>query len=252
MKDIGRSFMRNTQYDCLEPSDQSKGLPQPPLFDEPDPSQPLFDLPDPFSLSLDPVDLVQLITERRTLRRYADEPLTPAELSTLLWCTQGVKRVTGRPSTQRTVPSAGARHAFETVLLVNRIEGFVPGLYHYLPGDHRLEAVDLGAAIADQITASALNQKQVQTSAVTFLWVADVYRMAWRYGERGYRYLHLDAGHVCQNLYLAAETMDCGVCAIAAYDDQGLNDLLGLDGESRFVIYVASVGKKPPADSFHR
>ncbi len=245
MKGVGRDFMQKTQYDYLEPSDQGKGLPQPPLFDEPDPARQRFDLPDPFDLSVPPVDLVRLITDRRTLRRYADQPITPAELSTLLWCTQGVKRVTGRPSTQRTVPSAGARHAFETFLLLNRVKGFDPGLYHYLSGEHRLEAVDLDSGIGDRITESALNQKQVKDSVVTFIWVADVYRMAWRYGERGYRYLHLDAGHVCQNLYLSAEAMGCGVCAIAAYDDAGLNQLLGVDGESRFVIYVASVGKKP-------
>jgi SagB-type dehydrogenase family enzyme len=245
MKGIGRDFMHKTQYDYLEPSDQSKGLPQPPLFDEPDPARQQFDLPDLFDLSNPPIDLVQLITDRRTLRRYAGDPISPAELSMLLWCTQGVKRVTGRPSTQRTVPSAGARHAFETCLLINRIDGFEPGLYHYLSRGHRLEAVDLGEAIAEKITESALSQKQVKDSAVTFLWVADVYRMAWRYGERGYRYLHLDAGHVCQNLYLAAGAINCGVCAIAAYDDEGLNQLLGVDGESRFVIYVASVGKKP-------
>ncbi|MBN1123193.1 MAG: SagB/ThcOx family dehydrogenase [Anaerolineae bacterium] len=244
MKGIGRDFMQKTQYDYLEPSDQTMGLPQPPLFDEPDPDREQFDLPDPSGLHLPPVDLVQLITDRRTLRRYADDPISPAELSTLLWCTQGVKRVTGRPSTQRTVPSAGARHAFETYLLFNRVEGFDPGLYHYLSGEHRLEAVDLESTIADRITESALSQKQVQASAVTFLWVADVYRMAWRYGERGYRYLHLDAGHVCQNLYLIAEALGCGVCAIAAYDDEGINTLLGLDGETRFVIYVATVGKK--------
>ncbi len=68
--------------------------------------------------------------------------------------------------------------------------------------------------------------------------------MRWRYGERGYRYLHMDAGHVCQNLYLAAESIGCGVCAIAAYNDDLLNQTLGLDGEELFVIYVASVGKR--------
>jgi SagB-type dehydrogenase family enzyme len=81
-------------------------------------------------------------------------------------------------------------------------------------------------------------------SAVTFLWVAVVERMTWRYAERGDRYLLLDAGHVCQNLYLAAEALGCGVCAIAAYDDALLNAELGLDGENLFVIYLASLGVK--------
>ncbi len=81
-------------------------------------------------------------------------------------------------------------------------------------------------------------------SAVTFLWVAVPYRMTWRYQERGYRYLHLDAGHVCQNLYLAAEAIDAGVCAVAAFDDDALNTLLCLDAKEAFVIYLAAVGKK--------
>jgi SagB-type dehydrogenase family enzyme len=84
----------------------------------------------------------------------------------------------------------------------------------------------------------------VKKSAVTFIWVAVPYRMTWRYGERGYRYLLLDAGHVCQNLYLAAENISSGVCAIAAYHDAMFNELLGLDGENQFVIYLGTVGKK--------
>jgi SagB-type dehydrogenase family enzyme len=68
--------------------------------------------------------------------------------------------------------------------------------------------------------------------------------MTWRYSQRGYRYLHLDAGHVCQNLYLSAESVGCGVCAIAAFLDEEINPAMGIDGENEFVIYVATVGKK--------
>jgi SagB-type dehydrogenase family enzyme len=67
--------------------------------------------------------------------------------------------------------------------------------------------------------------------------------MVWRYGERGYRYLHIDVGHACQNLYLAAETMEAGVCAIGAFDDEALNRALGIDGVEQWAIYLATVGK---------
>lgn len=87
----------------------------------------------------------------------------------------------------------------------------------------------------------------VKNSAVTFFWAAVTYRMGWRYGERGYRYLFLDAGHVCQNLYLAAEAVGCGVCAIAAFEDDTLNQLLGLDGVEQFAVYVATAGRKIPS-----
>ena len=74
--------------------------------------------------------------------------------------------------------------------------------------------------------------------------MADSKRMRWRYGERGVRFIHLDAGHVCQNLYLAAEAINSGVCAIAAFDDIEVNTLLNIDGESVFTTYIATVGKK--------
>lgn len=155
-----------------------------------------------------------------------------------------MKAVTQRPATLRTVPSAGARHAFETYLLINRVDGIQPGLYRYIALEHALLAVDLAEGIAQRLTDACYYQKQVLHSAVTFFWAAALERMAWRYVERGYRYLHLDAGHVCQNLYLAAEVIRAGVCAIGAFDDETLNGLLGLDGENDFVVYAASTGKR--------
>src|SRR5690606_2646748 len=200
--------------------------------------------PAPPAVALDPVDLPALFEARRTVRRYADTPLTLAELSYLLWATQGVKLVTPRPVTLRTVPSAGARHAFETVLPVNRVEGLAPGFYQHAAMRHQVAPLRLGAEQADRLAAACLDQPHVVSSAVTFVWVANVERMVWRYGLRGYRYLHLDAGHVCQNLYLAAESIGCGVCALAAFDDRAVNEVLGVDGESQFAIYFATVGRR--------
>jgi len=161
-----------------------------------------------------------------------------------LWMTQGVKRFTKRPATLRPVPSAGARHAFETYLLANLVEGLAPGLYRFAASQHALVNLEMPADINEQITHACTDQNQVLTSAATFIWVAVTERMTWRYSQRGYRYLHLDAGHVCQNLYLAAEQIGCGVCAIAAFDDDLLNSTLHLDGEKLFAIYVASLGKR--------
>ncbi len=241
---IGRRFMTETRYPYLEETDQNKGLPQPPLQLEYDRTRPIISLPPPEKVVVDHVDLRQAIEARRSVRRYLERPIAPAELSFLLWCTQGIKGVVDRPVTLRTVPSAGARHAFETYLLLNNVQGLTPGLYRYLALEHQLLQVDLNPALADLAVEACWRQQFVKTSAVTFIWSAVVCRMAWRYGERGYRYLHLDAGHVCQNLYLAAEAVGCGVCAIAAFNDEAMSDLLGLDGEEQFVIYLATVGKK--------
>ncbi len=133
---------------------------------------------------------------------------------------------------------------WQTYLLVNRVEGLGPGLYRYLAIEHKLLQLSLDPGLADRIVKAALDQEFLAASAVTFIWVAVPYRMAWRYQERGYRYLLLDAGHACQNLYLAAETIGCGACAVGAFDDALMDQALGLDGESRFVIYAAPVGKR--------
>jgi SagB-type dehydrogenase family enzyme len=241
---IGRQFMLETQYSYMPPSAQTRGEPQPPLELPYDSNQRPIELPPPDALAVEPVDLRALIEQRRTSRNYTAEPLSMAELSHLLWCTQGVQDVRGSYATVRTVPSAGARHAFETYLLVNAVEDVEHGIYRYLASAHQLIRLPLGEGLTPRITRACMNQEQVARSAVTFMWVAVAERMCWRYGERGYRYMLLDAGHVCQNLYLAAEVIGCGVCAIAAYDDVALNRELELDGAELFVIYVASLGKK--------
>jgi len=241
---IGKEFMLKTQYPHMGETDQKRGLPPPPLELSVDPSLPCIDLPHPAALTLPPVILRDLIEQRTTVRKYSPEPLTLAELSYLLWCTQGVKWSSPPDATRRTVPSAGARHPFETYLLVNRVDGLTPGLYRFLATQHKLIALNLESDITQEVMKACLGQQQVGKCAVMFLWVAVVERCVYRYGERGYRYMHLDAGHVCQNLYLAAEMIGGGVCALAAYDDDSLNSVLGLDGETLFVIYAGTVGKK--------
>ena len=146
--------------------------------------------------------------------------------------------------TLRTVPSAGGRHALETWLLINRVKGIQPGLYRYLAFSHSLAIINTTSGMADSIMSACLGQAFVRSSAVTFIWSAVIYRMAWRYSERAYRLVHLDAGHACQNLYLAAEQIGCGTCAIGAFDDQQMADALKIDGEEEFVLYCAAVGRK--------
>lgn len=243
--DIAQEFMERTKYKHLGESDQTRGLPQPPLEAEYDLLKPKISLPSPGDLKLGQDAFIGLVNGRRSLRQYSDKPYTLQELSYLLWCTQGVRRYKEGVASYRSVPSAGARHAFETYPLINRVDGVKSGLYRYLAFEHKLTEVDLEPGIADKVIAGCLGQGFIGFSAVTFLWVADAGRMRWRYDVRGYRYLHLDAGHACQNLYLAAESIGAGACAIAAFDDDEINRVLGLDGINRFVIYVAATGKKP-------
>ncbi|HVN55005.1 MAG TPA: SagB/ThcOx family dehydrogenase [Anaerolineaceae bacterium] len=244
-EEIGKRFMELSRYENMEDSQQKQGIvPQPPLELPYLGSGPCLDLPRPEEIHLPSLDLLDLINRRKTLRKYSPKPLSLTELSFLLWTTQGVKQITKRPVTFRTVPSAGARHAFETYILVNRVDGLEKGLYRYLAIRHQIARVEATETITEQVSQACLEQDQIIQAAVTLIWVAVPQRMVWRYGERGYRYLHLDAGHVCQNLYLAAEAIECGVCAIAAFDDVELNRVMSLDGEEQFVIYLGTVGKK--------
>ncbi len=240
VKDIGKRFMEGTRFENLGPSDQMEGKDAPALswLHEGE----TIALPDPKELSVGDIKLCDAIKERESVRAYKDDSLSFAELSHTLWATQGVRKK-GKHVALRMVPSAGARHAFETILYVRNVEGLEKGLYRYLPFEHALAPWDTPDDVENLLVDASLGQKMPGRAAVTLIWVADVYRMYWRYGERGYRYLHLDAGHVCQNLYLVAEQLDCGTVAMAAFDDAKMNRLLGLDGEDRFVIYLAPLGK---------
>lgn len=240
---IGQKFVELTKFTHAVPTDQMKGMPPPPLEMEMDRTRPVIDLPAPQSLQLGQASLREVIDRRRSERTYAQQPISLEELSYLLWCTQGVKQVLPT-ATLRTVPSAGARHAFETLVAVRRVEGLDEGLYHYDPFEHRLFLLDGENSQTAAITAASYDQSCVKSGAVILVWIAVPQRMNWRYGERGYRYLHLDAGHACQNLYLAAEAIGCGACAIAAFSDEAVNELLGLDGRARFAIYLAAVGRR--------
>ena len=241
---IGKEFMHMTKYQYLAASDQMKGIQQPPLELPYDRSKSIIALPKPEDIVVKNADVRRVIESRTSIRNYSKKPLTLEELSYLLWCTQDVKEVIPGTATYRNVPSAGARHSLETYLLINNITGLLPGVYRFLASKHKLMEVNLQPDIADKITEACLGQNIIKLCDVVFIWSAVAYRMKWRYGERGYRYMHLDAGHVCQNLYLSAESIDCGACAIAAFSDDDINDLLSLDGDEEFVIYLAAAGKK--------
>ncbi len=227
---------------------ETRGEPTPEFLSEILAEEPLVALPNPHSLDYSGKDLRKSIEERRTLRRLDPaDPISLDELSISLWLTQGVIKVDDkRQDTLRNVPGAGRRHAFETFLGIRNVPGLEPGLYHYIAQEHALQKIIASDSIVDQVAEAAYKQKQMLNAPVIFIWVAYTERMTWRYSLRGLRYLFLDAGHICQNLYLAAELYNGAVCAIGAYDDQAINALLELDGSNRFVAYMASLGRKTP------
>ena len=227
-------------------TDQSRGIPPPPPQKPVPPGALPIPLPGPdrFEAVCD-AGLLRILKSRRSLRRYADIPLALEELAFLLWATQGV---TGRPdkaATFRPVPSAGARHAFETYLYCRKVESLKEGIYRYLPLEHSLLFEFAERGLAARITEACFGQRFVGQGAVTFFWSVIPYRMEWRYGPAAHRVLPMDVGHVCQNLYLSAEAIGAGTCAVAAYDQEAIDAILRLDGEEEFVIYLSPVGKRP-------
>jgi SagB-type dehydrogenase family enzyme len=224
-------------------SDQMKGLAMPPSQKACDPASERISLPKPDPSVLKKPDILACITDRKSRRKFSTANLTLDELAYLLWATQGVRKVLPSGRHYRTVPSGGARHSFETYLVIQHVEGLKTGVYRYLPFDHQLVYLFSAENLPEKMTALASGQPFVGNSAVCFIWSSIPYRMEWRYGIESERVILMDVGHVCQNLYLAAESIGCGTCGVAAYEQEALDQFLSLDGKDEFVIYLAPVGK---------
>lgn len=224
---------------------QRKGVPPPPLEKPYSANGTFVDLVKPNELSLGDMPLKKAIGQRQSRRRFTNEALTLEELSFLLWATQGVKTVdANKVWTRRTVPSGGSRHPFETYLVINRVESVESGVYRYLPIEHKLLLVKKGdQQLSERVSDACSGQKFAGESAVVFTWAAIPYRTEWRYSIVGYKDIAAEAGHICQNLYLACESIGAGTCAILAYEQKLMDTLIGVDGENEFTVYVAPVGK---------
>lgn len=226
-------------------TDQDQGMPAPEQ-QKPVPAGALIvSLPAADTLTIGTMPLREVIRMRRSRRKFTDEPFTLEELSFLLWATQGVQKHTPKYSL-RTVPSAGARHSFETYLYLARITGVPPGLWRYQPIDHAIVLLRSGDDLAPQLDDALM--EQYWNAAAVFIWATVPYRTEWRYAIVSHKVIALDAGHVCQNLYLASESIGCGTCAIGAYNQDKLDRFLGIDGREEFALYAAPVGKKPNPD----
>lgn len=240
-----RKFMK-ANFDAWEgvQSDQEKKLPQPDLT-KPMEGGVLVDLPDAKDVVLNDKSAYDLLVDRKSIRKYEDKKMTLMELSYLLYTTQGVKKI-GKNNryTFRTVPSGGARHAFVTYLYIRSVEGLGEGMYRYHPLTHQLEFIFMDEKLDEKISEATFGQSFVGKGAATFIWSCVPYRGEWRYHISAHKTMLLDAGHVCQNLYTACESIDYGTCAIAAYDQEAIDRLLKIDGEEEFVVYLAPVGKK--------
>ncbi len=182
----------------------------------------------------------QVLTDRRSVRHYGSDPMPLDVLSQLLWSTHGVTGHAGATEL-RNAPSAGACYPIDVQVVANSVAGLDPGHYRYVADDHTLLPIRKGD-VGAEITAAALGQTMCKTASVTLVWTAVIPRTTGRYGDRGRRYIFLDAGHVGQNTYLAATALGYGCCTIGAFDDGAMNEAVGVDGKIEIVVYAASVG----------
>jgi len=182
-----------------------------------------------------------VLATRRSMRRFQNAPLTRAELSQLLWAAQGITR-RAEVYAFRAAPSAGALYPVETYLLIHSVEGVEPGVYHYAVETHELEQLRSGDCRLEA-AAAALDQTMVAQASVVFVWTAVFERSKWKYRQRAYRYIYLDAGHIAAHVSLAAVALDLGTCQVAALYDDECNALLGVDGEEESTVYMTVVGR---------
>jgi SagB-type dehydrogenase family enzyme len=225
-------------------TDQSRGVPMPSVQKPFSPEAKRLSLPGPGQWQAIPaMNLVDAMAARQSRRAYLPEALTLEELAFLLWACQGVRGRRADGPVLRTVPSAGCRHTFETYVAALHVTGLEQAIYRYLPLSHELLLEFPVENLREAIITATLGQAFVGRAAATFVWTTTPYRMEWRYGPASHKVIAVDAGHVCQNLYLACEVIGAGTCAVAAYDQEALDALLRVDGEDEFAVYLAPVGK---------
>lgn len=234
---IGERFQRETKYRPGGLGGGATGEAPPPLYKE-YPRAADLPLPEP-----DPGERMSLdgaLRRRRSVRDFSRRPLSAGQLSYLLWASSGI-RPGGEDGGYRTAPSAGALYPVETYLTVNRVEGVRQGIYHYAVRPHALEELCAGH-FGMETARAALGQEMCAEAAVVFIWTAVFPRSTWKYGQRAYRYVYLDAGHIAENLALAAVALGLGSCQIAALFDDEVNALVGADGAGESVLYMSAAG----------
>jgi len=187
-----------------------------------------------------PMSLDRALDERRSIRKYNGEPISLGQLGYLIWASTGIHRA-DHGYEFRTAPSAGALYPIETYIVANAVRKLEPGVYHYAIRNHELEQLKTGD-MRDAIAAAALGQGMCAAASTVFVWTAVFPRSKWKYDQRAYRYIYLDAGHIAQNLALAAVSLGLGTCQIGALFDNEVNKIVAVDGVEESVVYMSVVG----------
>lgn len=199
----------------------------------------IMELPDPQKKGR--VSVEEAIENRRSRREYGKSAMTLKQIGQVLWAAQGI---TGDRGRKRAAPSAGATYPMELYLVVGEggAEGLGSGIYHYLPDNHELEQTGK-EDIQNSLAAAALGQNYVKSAPVDIVMAADYQRTIRRYGKRGRRYVHMEAGHIGENIYLQAEAEGLSTVVIGAFDEEEIAKLLGLR-DDLVPLYIMPIGRR--------
>ncbi len=237
---IGRRYLQETRYSRTGMGEPRRAYPRGAQYKEYRDTEVLARLPLRFPREPAPADLWQSLARRRSLRQYRERPLSQEELTALVWAPQGVT-LTSQNYLFRTAPSAGALYPVETYLAVQNVQDLQPGVWHLNLPDFSLELIR-ETDTRRPLVQACLGQSFMGEAAVNFIWTGILSRSQWKYRERAIRYIFLDAGHICQNLMLAATALGLGCCPVGAFFDEEVENLVGVDGVEEVALYLASVG----------
>jgi SagB-type dehydrogenase family enzyme len=207
-----------------------------PLYKE-YPGKPAVSLPAPKNLAM---PLSETIASRRSIRGFSNQRLPLAEVSAVLAAADGLTHRIGKYDL-RSAPSGGALFPIEIYLVASSIDSLAPGVYHFQVADSSLVLVAEGD-FGDRLASAALDQDCVKAAPANIVLTARFDRSTKKYADRGYRYTYLEAGAICQNVYLAATALNLGTVAVGAFLDQPVNDLIGIDGSAEAAVLIMPLG----------
>jgi SagB-type dehydrogenase family enzyme len=189
--------------------------------------------------------LDEAIVARKSTRETASRRVRLEQVATLLHYSYGMLRdntFTSVPARTRAVPSGGALYPLEIYLHGAQVDGLEPGLFHYSPTDHCLHVLEADD-LRGEVAASTLYPQYVERAALVVFITAMFERTTWKYGERGYRYALIEAGHVAQNLALVAAAMGLAAFSLGGYYDREIDDLIGIDGVTHSTVCTVCIGQ---------
>ena len=242
MRNVGKEFIKGTQYPDYSTVDLVLRVPEPPHELPAKEGQTIIKLPNPKKFKVPDVPIRKAIEGYEPVGFFSRSKISLKELSYLLWCTQGFKKTVAESIQIRNIPSAGSRYPLETYFVANEVEGLETGLYRFLPKSHSIVAERIDSGLILEMSTASMNFKVMTRAAVTFLWVAVPYRSVWALGNRGYRSALIEAGHTCQNLIMAAANLGFEVFPTDMFHDEGIVRLANLDPETQWPVYLAAVG----------